>query len=230
MPDVNATIEAAWIAAGVGALGVVGTAVTAYLGFHNTRKATEATIAAGSASTTATLAAAREERLWDKRASAYEETLAEVLHRRTNRHFGIRLHRVDKDYLPNLKEILARYETVESFQVRSRLMAYASDQVLGAFEASETADVEVVARFRRWRMLAEDGKQASESGRPSAAHDGQETIDIGREIRPALDEAEAKDEALIELIRDELRSHPEAAVLPAPLSHTRHGLLHRNRE
>ena len=78
MPAVDPTIAAAWITGGVGALGIVGTVVTSVVGSRNTKRATEATIAASAAATAATLAAAREERLWEKRAAAYEETIAEL--------------------------------------------------------------------------------------------------------------------------------------------------------
>ena len=82
MPAVDPTIAAAWITGGVGALGIAGTVVTAIVGSRNTRRATEATIAAGTATTAATLTAARDDRLWEKRCAAYEETLTALLHRR----------------------------------------------------------------------------------------------------------------------------------------------------
>lgn len=70
---VNSTVEAAWIAAGVAGLGIAGTVTATIAGFRATGSATGQTIEAGIASTKATLAAAREDRLWDKRVAAYEE-------------------------------------------------------------------------------------------------------------------------------------------------------------
>ena len=79
------TITAAWITAGVGALGIAGTVATAVVGSRNTRMATERTIAAGAATTAATLAAARDDRLWDKPCVVYEETLADLPHQQAKR-------------------------------------------------------------------------------------------------------------------------------------------------
>jgi hypothetical protein len=98
------------------------------------------------------------------------------------------------------------------FEAQARLVAYASDEVLDAFEATRQADLAVSGRYRQWLMLAEDNRLAVESGRPGTAHDGQTMIEARKAVGPALEEAEARDQALIKLIRDELRSKPEAAV------------------
>ena len=104
MPGVNPTIEAAWIAAGVGALGIAGAVTTAIVGFRSTRNATTKTVAAGTASTMATLAAAREERLWEKQAAAYEETIAALLHRQMKRQHELRMYRLTEDAEQQLKD------------------------------------------------------------------------------------------------------------------------------
>src|ERR1700733_12198675 len=95
VPAVDPTIAAAWITGGVGALGIAGTVVTAIVGSRNTRRATEATIAAGTATTAAPLTAARDDRLWEKRCAAYEETLTALLHRRMQRRHDLRGFRWD---------------------------------------------------------------------------------------------------------------------------------------
>jgi hypothetical protein len=204
-------IEAAWIAAGVGGLGVVSTAVIGYLGFRNTRKTTERTVAAGAASTRATLAAAREERLWEKRAAAYEETLTDLRHRQTKRRHDLRGYRWDETSEQKLNDFFANYEPPDWFQAQARMVAYASNPVLDAFEASHRAHLGVRDRYQRWKAMGDDNKRAAETGRPGAAHDGGETLKAHKEINPVLEEAEVRDEALIKLIRDELRSVPEAA-------------------
>jgi hypothetical protein len=67
----NPTVEAAWIAAGVGVLSLAGTVIIAIIGYRSSRRVA--------------LEAARNERLWDKMASAYEEVLIALLRRQTER-------------------------------------------------------------------------------------------------------------------------------------------------
>lgn len=210
------TIAAALITGGVGALGIAGTVV----GSRNTRKATEQGMAASTASTMATLAAAREDRLWEKRASVYEEAIAALLHRQRKRQHDTRRYRLDEEAEKKLREFFDGYEPPGWFQVQVRAVAYASDRVLGAFDEAELAHRKVWGCYRRWVELAEDNQLAVEAGNPSAV-DGGAAITARKAIDPALDEAEEKDQALVDLIRDELRSKPEAATLPAsqPVEH-----------
>jgi hypothetical protein len=205
---VNPTVEAAWIAAGVAGLGIAGTATVAIAGFRSTKNATVRTIAASTANTMASLAAAREDRLWDKRAAAYEEVIAALQYRQMKRQHELRMYRLDEDSEQQLKDFFASYEPPGWFQAQARLRAYASDEVWEAFEATRQADVEVSGRYRQWKMLADDNRLAVESGRPGAATDGQTTINARRAVNPAVEEAETRDEAVVKLIRDELRSKP----------------------
>jgi hypothetical protein len=212
---VDPTIEAAWIAGGVGALGVVATVITAWIGSRNTRKATEQTVGGGIASTMATLAAAREDRLWDKRAAAYEETLTGLLHRQAKRRHDLRGYRWDEASEQQLKEFFDSYDPPPSFEVQGRMVAYASEAVLDAFENANRAHGEVRTWCSHQEGLREQIRMAQESGRPQAAPDGETMIDARKKLDSAVQDAEAKDVLLIKSIRDELRSKPEAAILPA---------------
>jgi hypothetical protein len=207
---VTPTIEAAWIAAGAAGFGVVSTATVAVVGFRSTKNATIRAIAASTANTKATLAAARRDRLWDKQGAAYEEVIAALQHRQMKRQHELRMYRLDEDSEQQLKDFFASYEPPGWFQAQARLRAYASDEVWEAFEATRRADLEVWGLRLRWSMLAEDARQAVESGNPGAAPDGEVMIKARRDINPALQEAEAKDEVVIKLIREELRSEPES--------------------
>jgi hypothetical protein len=93
----DATIVAALISGGVGAIGIVGTVVTSVVGSKNTREATGRTVEAGTAQNRATLIAAREDRLWERRAAAYEEALTGLLHRQAKRHFDTRQFRTSDE-------------------------------------------------------------------------------------------------------------------------------------
>lgn len=208
-------IAAAWISGGVGALGIVSTAVTAWIGTRSTRKATEQAIAAGADNTRATLLAAHEAWLRDKESAAYEETLAEVRHRRLKRRHDLRWFRWDEATEQQRDEFFDSYQPPNWFQAQARMTAYASDAVLEAFDASERAHIEVWERYQRYRMMADNNKRASETGQFGIAHGGEETIAARKLVDPAVDDAEVKDQALIKLIREELRSLPEAAIAPA---------------
>jgi hypothetical protein len=212
---VDPTIAAAWITGGVGALGIIGTMTTAIVGSRSTKRSTEATIAAGTNTTAATLTAAREDRLWEKRCAAYETALEALLYRQRKRQHDLRMYRLDKDSEEKLRDFFGGYEPPGWFEAQARLVAYASDAVLDAYETSHRADLEVWGRYRQWQILAEESQLAVESGRPGAAHDGQVMIEARRKINPALGEADAKDEILRKSIRDELGSKPQAATLPA---------------
>jgi hypothetical protein len=59
-------------------------------------------------------------------------------------------------------------------------------------------------------MLADSNRLAVESGHPGAAADGETMIRARRAVNPAVAEAEARDEAIIKLIREELRNKPES--------------------
>jgi hypothetical protein len=234
VPVVNPVIEAAWIAAAsagaVGVLGIAGAVVTSIVSSRNTRNATTQAVQAGAASTMATLAAAREERLWEKRAAAYEETIAALLHRLEKRQHDLRMYRLDKESEQKLDDFFASYQPSGWFEAQARLLAYASDDVRHAFEATQQADREVSERRWRWLALGEESRLAVASGHPNAAHDGETMIKAHRAIGPALEDAEAMDQALIKVIRDELQSKPQAALTitdPPPTPQRR--LWHRRR-
>ena len=70
-------VEIAAIISGCFATGSVFlTAAVAVIGFRTTRSVTAKAVAAGSQDTVRALNAARDDRLWEKRAAAYEETVA----------------------------------------------------------------------------------------------------------------------------------------------------------
>ncbi len=211
------TITAAWISGGVGAVGVVGTAVTAWIGSRSTRKATEQAIAAGADNTRATLAAAREDRLWEKRAAAYETTVEALLYRQQKRYDELRTFRLDEDSEQKIADFFASYQAPGWFETQARLVAYASDATRDAYEVSQRADSEAVARYQDYRLYAEDNKDALSSGNPEDAHDILTMRESRRAMGQAVREAMTTDELLIKVIRDELRSRPEAAMPPPAL-------------
>lgn len=215
------TIAAAWITGGVGALGIVGTVVTSVVGSRNTRKATEQAIEASAANTMATLAAAREDRLWEKRSAVYEETLAALLYRGDKRFWGV-AGAWDKGAAEELRNAYDEYRSTTWFERRGRLYAYASEAVRAASEAALQADV----KASTLSYAAEDFRKAPDL-LPNA---GEILKKITEDLNSAHQEVRDADDVLIKVIRDELRSRPEAAVPPpANLPAVHRGFCHRRK-
>jgi len=206
---VDPTIAAAWITGGVGALGIAGTVATAIVGSRSTRKATEATVAAGTASNKATLVAARDDRLWEKRCVAYEDMIGTLLRRQKKRQtemtrevLGIPIE-TDDDGWP------VTDEPPVSFEDQARLLAYASDEVRDAFEATRQADSDLGICRAKWVVLVEEAR-----GEVPFVQRKLNTREAYAEVRRTRSDAEERDQALISLIRRELRSHPGSAIAP----------------
>ena len=211
----------------VGVAGVAATAVTAWIGFWNTRKATERTVEAGAANTRATLAAAREDRLWEKRCAVYEETLRELLYTQSKRRHELHGFRWDEASEERLKDFYDAYERPGFFEWRSRLAAYASDVVIAASNAADKAHGEVRARCSQLGELREQIRTAQLNGTPQSAPTGETMMSANRKINDALEEAESADDALINIIREELRSRPDAATAPPALPAVRRRRHHQ---
>lgn len=218
LPAVDASIAAAWIGAGVGGgvalLGVVGTVVTSVVSSNNTRKATERTVQAGEAANRATLTAARDDRLWEKRCAVYEETLMEFQQRQARRRFEMATF----DW--NTMTWLAPENPVVPQDprgwpgVHARLVAYATDEVLEAFQAISSAEVEAQGARADFTKVVQRVHAAKESGRAEDAPDKGELVAANEQLEQAIARAQATRERMIEVIRGELRSKPEAALQP----------------
>jgi hypothetical protein len=208
---VDPTITAAWISGGVGAVGIVSTAVTAWIGSRGTRKATEQAIAAGAATTRATLLADREQRLWERRAAAYEEFLTELLSRKAERRRELREDLLGETAEDQLATIHDDYDPLGSPEMQGRLTAYASDAVLEAFRFASEAHIQVLVGYQQYRWTAiTSRKQAAQT--QGMADGFKVVVSARRAVDLPAKEAEAADDSLITIIRDELRSRPDAAI------------------
>lgn len=228
----DASIAAAWIGAGVGGgvalVGVVGTVVTSIVNSNNTRKATERTVEAGTEANRATLIAAREDRLWEKRAAAYEEFLTELLSRKAERRRELREDLLSETAEDELATIHDDYDPLGSPEMQGRLTAYASDAVLEAFRFASDAHIQVLMWYQqyRWTTIASKKQAAQTHGMADGFN---EIVSARRAIDLPAKEAEAADDALIKAIRDELRSMPEAALSPPALPAVRRRLWQRGK-
>lgn len=195
----------------VGILGVVATAVTAWVGSWNTRKATERTVEAGTAANQATLLADREGRLWERRAAAYEEMLVVILQRKHLRGFDLLMARTKTDR--DLEEFLKKFALPSTLETESRLVAYASEPVLTAYRTADAWHREsliAAVQLNTIRRAGDSGQTPGEvQEKPSPAQ-----VISTEELKLATDRANGTDEALIETIRAELRRRPEAIMPP----------------
>jgi hypothetical protein len=168
--------------------------------------AAEQTAEAARAATMTTLAAAREGQRWEREHAAYVETIAGVLRRQSQRRY-VAMNSLSEDS-EQLRDFLDAHEPPGWLEAQARLIACASDWVKDAAEASRQAHLEVWARVHRYRVMGDDNRLALESGRPGhAPFDGGDLVAARQDIDAAIADAEAMDNLLVTLIREEQRSH-----------------------
>src|SRR5215472_5654125 len=118
------TVQGAWIAATSGFVGVLvgvgGTTIVAVTGLRNTSKATDKT-----------LKASRDDRVWARKADAYQDAIAAALQRHDQRQ-----HVVEAKTLP---DTLEPQLGPEWFDMQSRLRTFGAREVVMAFENSMKA-------------------------------------------------------------------------------------------
>ena len=211
VPDVDPIITAAWITGGVAAVGIAGTVMSSIVGSRNTRVAAEQTVEAARAATIATLTAAREGQRWEREHAAYVETIAGVLRRQRQRRYLV-TNSLSEDS-DQLRDFLDAHDPPGWLEAQARLIACASEWVKDAAEASRQAHLEVWARVRRYRLMDDDNRLALESGRPDGVpFDGRELVAARRDIDAAIADADAMDNLLVTLIREEQRSNSRTVL------------------
>ena len=211
VPDVDPIITAAWITGGVAAVGIAGTVMSAIVGSRNTRMAADQTVEAARAATIASLEAAREGQRWEREHAAYVETIAGVLRRQRQRRYLV-TNSLSEDS-EQLRDFLDVHDPPGWLEAQARLIACASEWVKDAAEASRQAHLEVWARVHRYRLMGDDNRLGLESGRPGGApFDGSELVAARNDIDAAIADADAMDNLLVTLIREEQRSNGRAVL------------------
>lgn len=91
------------------------------------------------------LSAAREDRLWEKRCAAYEESIAGLLRRKEQRRAVLEDGEMEKWPEQQLVEFIVSYAPPDAARVQAlaRLVPYASDAVVEAVVVCGAADTEV---------------------------------------------------------------------------------------
>jgi len=211
VPDVDAIITAAWITGGVAAVGIAGTVMSSIAGSRHAKSAVEETAEAARAATVAALAAAREGQRWEREHAAYVETIADVLRRQRQRRYLV-THSLSEDS-DQLRDFLDVHEPPGWLEAQARLIACAAEWVKDAAEASRQAHLEVWALAHRYRLMGDDNRLALESASPGGApFDGRELTAVRTDIETAIADADAMDNLLVTLIREEQRSNGRAVL------------------
>src|ERR1700733_14704411 len=131
------------------AIGVGGTVIVGVVGFWSTKTASDKAANVATDITFSALDAARDERIWDRRARAYEQGIAALLYRRQERRglyelSGPRLQPDARPWSPMLQDAVRFHYNVSLpdqpyfdhyaprgwFEVEGTLLAYATEAVI----------------------------------------------------------------------------------------------------
>lgn len=201
----NPVVTAA-IISGCFAIGSVGlTAYVAVRGFRSTREATDKAVEASSQNTIRALNAARDDRLWEKRATVYEETVAFMLHRQHQRDSPV-LHNRTAREKSNATRLGGDYRPAAWRTMQGRLVAYASDVIVAAYKESEDTDNRAFFSWIGWRNAY--GVMLKVNPDIEDYDDDPRQLKAKNKLRDAERKAHEKDQVVIDLIRSELHSRP----------------------
>jgi hypothetical protein len=200
------SVEAAWIAAASGFLGVLvgvtGTAIVARIGFRSTRDATAAATAATLTTVRAQIEADRRNRIWEQRAAAYTDFIAVIQHRED-------IRQGQMQGMITGSEPERPPAPLDTKLLEARIIAYASHDVILASKESGTAGQRFESEAALWHTYVEQGRMS-----PDIWPAGPRPADARGAATKALEEANRLDDALIDLIRAEL--HAGADKPPGP--------------
>jgi hypothetical protein len=223
-------MDPAVIAASVG---VGGTVIVGVVGFWSTKRAGDKAAQVATGNTIRTLDAARDDRIWDRRASAYEQGIAALLYRRqrrrkewdelqeplapsTHRLYSFNLSLADQPYFD-------RYPPRGWFDAEGSLLAYATPKVIKALDAAREADDAARALLDSCQKLrppieiplelsGEDSGASPEASMPIAEADAKFRVAL-EALEPMVRNAEQKDNDLINAIRDDLEARPSQRII-----------------
>jgi hypothetical protein len=203
-------VEAAWIGAITGGVGIVSTATVAITAARTTRRITDRANKAGTANIVLALDAARASRLWEKRADAYVDALRLLHRRQALREEAVRTVRFDRQGEERIRQWLNSFKMPDDWQgIEMRMLAYASPPVFAAVRESAQANDAIDAARQKWEEAREKVSAAATADR--AASDVRVAFDA---IKSAIQHADSKDEKLLAAIRADLHDRPSQGLLP----------------
>jgi hypothetical protein len=216
-------------------IGVAGTVIVGVVGFWSTNRAGDKAAQAAAGNTIRTLDAARDDRIWDRRASAYEQGIAALLYRREGRRKEwAQLHEpstlsVGRLYSYNVslpdQPFFDRYPARGWIEAEGTLLAYATPRVIKALDAAREANDAARALIDSCQKLRptidipleltrEDSAVAPEDSMQDAEAEAKFQAAL-QALEPVVENAEQKDNDLINAIRNDLDARPSQAPPPA---------------
>jgi len=185
-------------------IGVGGSVIVALVGFYTTQHISGVTMRAS-------MSEAHRERIWDKRAVAYEKALAELADRQVRRERAMLLGPDTMSAAKRLEAYFAVRDKPEWFEAEGQLMAYSTQSVWDALMDARRAERTAVGLFDDDLVgPMHEASDLAEAGDHSAS---QRVID--EQLAPAVqrtnDELSGSaklDQALMEQIRMGLREQP----------------------
>jgi hypothetical protein len=105
----------------------------------------------------------RGHRLWEKRAAAYEETLRALIQRKHERHNALMGGWMTREAQEQIQKVITEYGGLGHWwDVNVKILAYASDEVMDAVDASAEANQQVMSAFARASSMSRvRGRSAS---------------------------------------------------------------------
>jgi len=186
--------------------------VVAALGFVFNRVTARAAIRATNANALAALDAAHQAQLWEKKAETYVDALAAIKRRTAARVHLTSPLRYDESTEERIRQTYADPADWDWAVLSARVSAFAPQSILDAVLAVTKADDEVRARVEDRKALMQ---QDDSPGNPAPSSD--QLRAAWKAIPVAAEAAQAADNALETLIRDDLARKPsERAAIAAP--------------
>jgi hypothetical protein len=118
----------------------------------------------------------------------------------------MRILRYGSEFEKSREDFYASYDPPGWFVTQARLLAYAAQEVRDAFDASFEAEVEVRMRYEEWKYKTDRAKGPE-------IHAAMEAVAM-EAVESAMEDARAKDDALLAAIRAELHSRPSKELIP----------------
>lgn len=179
------SVEAALIGAGVAALGILSGTATAIVSSVSTRRASAAALSAATAENIRALDAARDDRLWDRKAVVYVDAIRIINHMFDTRLALVRSARMTEVQTPADPDIDTRL-------LEAQLQAFAPAPLQDAFRAAVQADAAARFAWVTWRDKADAEHAANEArgaGIPLPAQPGAVVIALRRVVDEKGDQA-----------------------------------------
>jgi hypothetical protein len=199
----DSTIAAAWIAAAIGGLGVISTAMVAISGHRTTVKTNDKAVQAATENTMRALDAAHQAQRWEKQANAYIEAITLIKRRQQERQHMLSPLRYDDATEEKIRNSYADPSVWDWAKAWAELTAYASQPILEAMHAVEEAAVQVNDRVEQWKALTDQARSAVPASPP-----GEQVMAAHGEVEAAVKAADDTEARLVALIRADLALRP----------------------